>query len=254
MAKFSKETSTEPKAPSAKRGKVKRALKKVVPNVISGSESGVYTELQRRKENLGKKAGGFLLRAAIKADPDIEKEMQTGSHDSLTGFLNKRAFMEVLKNKMEVSEPVGLLFIDLDHFKLVNDRISHVQGDELLRRTSQFLFKSVRSEDELARTSTDDGLEYEFTRFGGDEFMVLVDLRNRNGEVNFGALEAIQDRIAKNTPEFIAGQPLGDTLKEIGFDISIGGAIPMPWEDPDALVERASLAMKADKAAHKEAA
>lgn len=256
MTSLSKEAQTSDTAPQSKGGRVKRALRRVLPDVISQplSEASVLTEQQRKVRRAGKVVGRTLLRAATIADPSIKEEMKSGTHDSLTGFLNKAAFMEVVKNKMENGDPVGILFLDLDNFKKVNDKISHVQGDDVLKRTGRFLFRSVRSEDELAHYSSTDDPEYEFTRFGGDEFMVLVDLRDRNGNVNYGALEAIQARIADGTPEFIQKQPHGSELQEVGFNISIGGAVPMPWEDAETVVERASLDMKLDKAAHKLAA
>lgn len=87
-------------------------------------------------------------------------------HDALTGLPNRAMFMDALKrtlHRMERSEGVtSLLFIDLDHFKTVNDRLGHEAGDLLLQQVAQRIQDCVREGDLVAR-------------LGGDEFVVLVE-------------------------------------------------------------------------------
>lgn len=87
-------------------------------------------------------------------------------HDVLTGLPNRAMFMDALNrtlHRMERSEGViFLLFIDLDHFKTVNDRLGHETGDLLLQQVAQRIQDSVREGDLVAR-------------LGGDEFVVLVE-------------------------------------------------------------------------------
>jgi len=103
-------------------------------------------------------------------------------HDSLTGLPNRLSFVDALGEslaKASVSgSPVGILFLDLDHFKLINDSLGHHAGDALLRAVAPRLRSHLRPGDVVAR-------------FGGDEFGILIDRLADEGE----AL-AIADRVA----------------------------------------------------------
>ncbi len=87
------------------------------------------------------------------------------SHDSLTGLINRREFEQRLEQVFlrthEEGEIHTLLYLDLDHFKLVNDTCGHIAGDELLRQLASHLQREVRESDSLAR-------------LGGDEFGLLM--------------------------------------------------------------------------------
>jgi len=103
-------------------------------------------------------------------------------HDSLTGLPNRLSFVDALGDalgKASISgSPVGILFLDLDHFKLINDSLGHHAGDALLRAVAPRLRAHLRPGDVVAR-------------FGGDEFGILIDRLADEGE----AL-AIADRVA----------------------------------------------------------
>ncbi len=95
----------------------------------------------------------------------IEQQLQElASYDSLTGLLNRREAMRVLKEQMELSQrlqlPLGIAYMDVDHFKPVNDLYGHETGDKVLRLIAEILKESVRSSDIVSR-------------WGGEEFILI---------------------------------------------------------------------------------
>jgi diguanylate cyclase (GGDEF)-like protein len=89
------------------------------------------------------------------------------NHDLLTGLPNRRAFQEELRKRVEhaaaIGQTIGLLFIDLDKFKEVNDTLGHDAGDDLLKTVSSILDAAMRDDDFAAR-------------LGGDEFAAIVEI------------------------------------------------------------------------------
>ena len=83
--------------------------------------------------------------------------------DALTGLANRRAAERALRMALEATSPVplALLFIDLDHFKAINDRFGHAMGDRVLRECAQLMRQGSRSDDVAAR-------------WGGEEFVLIL--------------------------------------------------------------------------------
>ena len=85
--------------------------------------------------------------------------------DALTGLYNRRYLDEILdretRRAVRSTQALGILMLDLDHFKKFNDTYGHDAGDTVLRETAAFLLKSVRTEDFVCR-------------FGGEEFIVIL--------------------------------------------------------------------------------
>jgi len=95
----------------------------------------------------------------------LEREQQLSRRDFLTGALNRRAFYEVATAELARADryqhPLSVIYIDLDDFKPVNDRLGHTAGDALLRTVASTIARSMRAMDATAR-------------MGGDEFVVLM--------------------------------------------------------------------------------
>jgi diguanylate cyclase (GGDEF)-like protein len=95
----------------------------------------------------------------------IQREHEQATRDVLTGLLNRRAFFSAGAIEVERSRryehPLAVFFLDLDHFKLLNDTRGHEAGDLALRKTADSLLASLRSTDQVCR-------------LGGDEFAALL--------------------------------------------------------------------------------
>jgi diguanylate cyclase (GGDEF)-like protein/PAS domain S-box-containing protein len=149
-------------------------------------------------------------------------------HDPLTGLPNRLSFVdslqEALRRATASGSPVGILFLDLDHFKLINDSIGHHAGDDLLRAVAPRLRAHLRPGDVVSR-------------FGGDEFGVLIDRLADEDEAI-----AIADRVAG---AFAEPYSMGGADHFVTASIGIAVARPQSREpiDADLLIRDADAAM-----------
>ncbi|HSE37879.1 MAG TPA: diguanylate cyclase, partial [Blastocatellia bacterium] len=147
-------------------------------------------------------------------------------HDALTGLPNRALFMDRLKNSLaEVKEgdgySFGVLFLDLDRFKVVNDSLGHQIGDQLLVATARRLESCLRPGDIVAR-------------LGGDEFAVILD-RVKHVSDAVQAAERIRERLS--SPFNLSGH-------EVFISASIGIALNQTAsEEPDEILRNADTAM-----------
>lgn len=99
----------------------------------------------------------------------IEKIAQLAFYDTLTRLPNRQLMLDRLKHALAMSRRSGrngaILFIDLDHFKTINDSLGHATGDLLLQKVAERLTNCLRETDTIAHSS----------RFGGDEFVVMLE-------------------------------------------------------------------------------
>ncbi len=137
---------------------------------------------------------------------DEEKITYQANYDQLTSLPNRTLFMDrltrlVLESRRAKSS-VGLMFIDLDGFKAINDTLGHDAGDELLKATARRLEKCVREADTVAR-------------LGGDEFTVIMPLID-----NFEGAGYVAGRIIKSLTEpFDLGGRVGNVSASIGISL-----------------------------------
>jgi diguanylate cyclase (GGDEF)-like protein len=154
---------------------------------------------------------------------DLHRMAQT---DGLTGLLNRRAFEEILARELvrsnEIGKSLAVLQVDIDRFKQVNDRWGHQAGDEVIRRVSDSLRKSMRPTDALSR-------------FGGEEFMILL------REVTADQSGEIAGRLRAE----IAG--LTELPGEVRLTVSIGVAASHPHDTPEELLRRCDEALYRSK-------
>jgi len=157
--------------------------------------------------------------------------------DLLTGLPNRPAFLERLEREVQRAarggQRLGLLFLDLDGFKQVNDTMGHDGGDRLLVEAAERICEALRPSDATARGASP-ACEPQSARLGGDEFTVLVpDLRD------VGDVLVVARRIGDimRRPFFIGG-------RELTITISIGAAVfPEDGRDVPTLLKHADTAM-----------
>jgi diguanylate cyclase (GGDEF)-like protein/PAS domain S-box-containing protein len=162
----------------------------------------------------------------------LEDELsEMATRDALTGLLDRREATRLLDEEIlrarRYQRPLALLWIDLDHFKQVNDKMGHAAGDAVLRGLSQLLSAKVRQVDLVSR-------------FGGEEFVVVLP-----------EMDAIQaEQSAERLRELVASTPLLlDDGRSVSLTMSVGVAIfPDDGEDAPKLVAAADRAMYQAKA------
>lgn len=151
------------------------------------------------------------------------------NHDVLTDLPNRRVFSQRLQHAIELAKRndgrLAIFFLDLDHFKLINDTLGHDVGDELLIQVSKRLLKHVRAADTLAR-------------IGGDEFNILIENAPTKAEI----VRLVQKYIQ------LFRKPFQCKGHELNITVSIGIALfPENGDDLVTLIKHADLAMYRSK-------
>src|SRR5579872_1056071 len=155
--------------------------------------------------------------------------------DPLTGLPNRLLFIDRLGRlikhaKRRKDHLFAVLFLDLDGFKMINDSLGHLVGDQLLVGVANRLEKCLRSSDTVARL----GETFTVARLGGDEFTILLDDLKEPDDAK-SAAERLMDAL---TPPFILGG------KEVFTSVSIGIALGnAAYEKPEDLLRDADTAM-----------
>lgn len=192
-----------------------------------GSHEGHFETIKTPMKNERGEIIGILgIARDINDRKKREKQLKiSANYDNLTGLANRALFMDRLKvllNKRHVEGMLhSILFIDLDHFKEINDTIGHSAGDEVLIETAKRIKNSVRKGDTVSR-------------LGGDEFTVLIENIHLTTEA-----QNIADKILHilREPFYIQGHTLYITTS-IGISV-----YPHDTTTPDMLLSYADRAM-----------
>ena len=162
--------------------------------------------------------------------------------DKLTKLLDRHAFLEHISEQIHLTSQkegkCGLLFIDLDGFKQVNDSFGHSFGDEVLIQVSERLRSIVRNQQLNFREESSEP-EYNLARLGGDEFTIFI----QELESSEDAISISNIILQELERDFILGN------KTVKISASIGIAVyPDSAETPNALLQMADVAMYRAKA------
>ncbi|HEX7895389.1 MAG TPA: diguanylate cyclase [Terriglobales bacterium] len=169
-----------------------------------------------------------MLAAIQKARSELLQAQESlrfhAEHDALTGVLNRRAIRDVLRKELarcrRERNTVGLILVDVDHFKKINDHRGHAAGDAVLVTVVQRITSMLRPYDSLGR-------------YGGEEFLIITP----------GCDLAVAQRLAERIRTAIADEPvdLGDNTAVV--TVSMGVTLGTAESDPEFLVAQADTAM-----------
>lgn len=172
---------------------------------VAGTQAVARTEaVEREKQELASR------------NQELQKQVM---HDPLTKVYNRSYFDQAIAREINLSgrtaTPVGLIFIDVDHFKKLNDTFGHQFGDLVLQRVAKLLGEDLRSTDILAR-------------YGGEEFVILV------GQPTEKGLEKLAERIRAR----IEAEHIMCGEKPVPVTASLGAAFTISSRDPKGLCEQ----------------
>ena len=162
---------------------------------------------------------------------DIHTLRALADTDPLTDLLNRRAFVPFAEDAMNhfkrYKRPIGILMVDIDHFKRVNDTLGHAAGDDVIRSVGRIIATQIRTTDKAAR-------------FGGEEFVALL----RETDAAGALLLANRIRTA------VEGSVTAQGLAHPAITISIGVAMGCPVDrDIEDIIARADSALYEAKSA-----
>lgn len=194
---------------------------------------GIVAEVIAETRSLANGARTLEAHLAATADEvqslreELARVKEEAVTDALTGVLNRRAFERALDEYAAVSKVAlplfGLLLVDIDHFKKVNDTYGHIIGDKVLRSVAELLTRTVKGRDQVAR-------------IGGEEFAVLLPDTKLTGAMSVA--EDIRERVEKSRLRRVdTGQVLTDVT------VSLGVAVYRKGESPEDLFHRCDQAL-----------
>jgi diguanylate cyclase (GGDEF)-like protein len=158
-------------------------------------------------------------------DEHYQKQLfESALRDGLTHTFNRRYFLDRLHGELRFAvrhdKPIALLFVDIDHFKKINDTYGHQAGDHVLSGVARTMMTTIRAEDVLAR-------------YGGEEFAIIC------REIEIVGAEAL----AKRLIAAVSHKPFEFEGQQIPVTISVGAAVDHGRSEPQAMIAAADAAM-----------
>lgn len=173
---------------------------------------------------IARELGGVIKIATL-----VEDSQRLATTDSLTGLMNRRAFVAAAEREIERSErteaDLAVLLLDVDQFKQINDRLGHATGDVVLAALGSLLPRHARPYDVIAR-------------WGGEEFVLALPNTSSNDA------RSVAERLRRMIADADVRAPNGESVP---VTVSIGVAARRKGESLDAMLDRADCAMYAAK-------
>jgi len=147
------------------------------------------------------------------------------TYDALTGIANRAVVMDALRSELSRQvrdrRPFGVVLLDIDHFKRINDTHGHICGDAVLKEVAQRMKSSVRPYDTVGR-------------YGGEEFLIVVSSSDEQGTMN----------LAERVRFALESRPINTDAGEVSVTVSCGVAVSSgKGEDPQSLLRLADEAL-----------
>ena len=182
-----------------------------------------------------------ILRDITERQAAQDRMAYLANYDSLTGLPNRALFRdrlaEAMKRARRNGRQMGLMFLDLDRFKDVNDSLGHAAGDLLLQHVSCTLTRCLRDADSVARVDASEA--YTLARLGGDEFTIIVEQLDGPEDASLIAQRILDALI----------EPFKFDGQEVFISTSIGISLyPLDNSDLDGLIRHTDMAMYRSKA------
>lgn len=212
---------------AAARAKTLSLTPQTQPGADADSSALLLAQIMQANDHLRRRLEEAESSLQCKSE-ELQSYMTEARTDFLTGLPNRRAVDDELARRMAAyrrqGTPLGVLLIDVDRFKLVNDTFGHHIGDQVLKAVADCLGQAVRDCDLLAR-------------YGGEEFAVLVAGGTREEFMNAG----------ERVRQFVERQPIRCEGLALQTTISCGVAEATGGEDIASLLRRADEALYASK-------
>lgn len=198
--------------------------------VMSTMSLGIAALLSQQRANVRELETRVADRTAALTRANTELH-QLAVTDPLTGLLNRRALFELLRREMARQQryeyPLALIMIDIDHFKLVNDRHGHAAGDAVLQAVATTCASLLRSSDTIAR-------------YGGEEFVIVAP------EADLASARQLAERLW--TAVRLTDIPVGALSVHVTASFGVA-MLQRDDREPEPLLRRADEALYAAKAA-----
>lgn len=204
------------------------------PNAILVRRDGQEVAIEDTATPIHDPAGRITGAVIVFRDVSAARAMSArlnylAQHDPLTGLPNRLLLSDRLQQSIALAQrhhkSLALMFVDVDHFKSINDTLGHDTGDEVLRETARRIVSCVRESDTVSR-------------LGGDEFVILLPEVALPGDAG-----AIADKVVDAMATMLQLKQLS-----LAVSVSIGiGVYPQDGTDPETLLRHADVAMLAAK-------
>jgi two-component system cell cycle response regulator len=202
----------------------KDAKQDLVMGLESGADDYVTKPFDKSELRARLRAGNRILTLQHEQLKVHELLRFQATHDALTGIWNRSEILEMVRRELERAarghSATGLLMLDIDHFKTINDTHGHVTGDEVLKEVTRRIAKAVRTYDSLGR-------------YGGEEFLILLPGCSRE-QIDHGA-ERVRSAVDNG--------PIVVNDAKVSVTVSIGAAVTTGSTSAEEMLSAVDIAL-----------